>query len=217
MQVGAPDEEGETRDGETKDNETRDGDEGGGTHMPEGCDLNTELSADHRHLEELYTRILATPRGDGARKTLVTRASVDFIRHAAAEEHYLLPAVREYLPDGEAAADKQIRDRARITRLAQDLESSPDQDDRFEETLHRMVIAVGEHVADQDAKILPMLAQAMPPEMVDRLGDRVREDKRQAQDQPFAEGPDRAGAGRAPRAGILGRLRAPFMVPRQRR
>lgn len=184
--------------------------------MPEGADLNTELSADHQHFEALYTRILATPRGWRERRLLVTEASIDFIRHADAEERVLLPAVREYLPDGNAAADKQVRDRVRITRLAQELESADEQDEVFEEALHRMVIAVGEHVADQDAKILPLLADAMPPEAVDLLGDRVRAAKEQAPGLPPGPRRERSRPDGAPRRGILGRLRSGFTVPGQR-
>ncbi|WP_326715769.1 hemerythrin domain-containing protein [Streptomyces sp. NBC_01474] len=81
----------------------------------------TELTVDHREVDELFIRIEAQPARDTRRRELVDELTVELVRHSVAEEQYLYPAVREHVDGGDALADKELEDHAEAERLLKDL------------------------------------------------------------------------------------------------
>lgn len=84
-------------------------------------DVVKEPETDHREVEERFAQIrLATGE---ARQALVDEVTIELVRHSAAEEAYLYPAVREHVPGGPRTADREVEDHARVERLLKDIES----------------------------------------------------------------------------------------------
>jgi len=109
-----------------------------------GGDVIKELETDHREVEDLFAQILKSTGGH--RKSLLDEVTVELVRHSVAEEAYLYPAVREHVTGGDAMADREVDDHARVERLLKEIEGR-DADDpeltRLAATLVDEVTQVG--------------------------------------------------------------------------
>ncbi|URN17582.1 MULTISPECIES: hemerythrin domain-containing protein [Streptomyces] len=177
--------------------------------MGHGGDVITELTTDHQEVEELFVRIQELPPGDPERKRLADQAVMELVRHAVAEEEYLYPAVREYLPDGDSLADKELEDHAAAERTMKELEECDADHPRFDTMIAQLMAEVREHVADEEADLLPRLRAACSQEKLEELGEKVRQAKKMAPTRPHPAAPDKPPANKLldRGAGMVDRLR----------
>ncbi|MCW7941438.1 hemerythrin [Streptomyces hygroscopicus] len=177
--------------------------------MGHGGNVVNELVTDHREVEELFGRIDALPPGDKDRKVYAEQVTMELVRHSVAEEAHLYPAVREYLPDGDTIADREIQDHSRAEQIMKDLESLEAGDPEFDRLIGRLMTEIRAHVADEEENLFPKLMQAAPTEALDELGEKVRRAKRTAPTRPHPSAPDTPPANRllAPGAGVVDRIR----------
>ncbi|CAL9579856.1 hemerythrin domain-containing protein [Streptomyces sp. enrichment culture] len=177
--------------------------------MGHGGDVITELTTDHREVEELFTRITELPSGDPERKRLADQVTMELVRHSVAEEAYLYPAVREHLPNGDAIADKELEDHASAERTMKELEGCEADDARFDALITQLMAEIREHVADEETNLLPKLRDTCPQEKLEELGDKVRQAKKTAPTRPHPAAPDKPPANKllAPGTGMVDRLR----------
>ncbi|MER7838178.1 hemerythrin domain-containing protein [Streptomyces sp. NPDC096040] len=177
--------------------------------MGHGGDVINELVTDHREVEELFGKIDGLPSGDKNRKIYADQATMELVRHSVAEEEYLYPAVREYLADGDAIADKEIADHSRAEQIMKDLESCEAGDPEFDRLIGLLMSEIRSHVADEERSLFPMLRLAATAEALDDLGDKVRQAKKLAPTRPHPSAPDTPPANKmlAPGAGLVDRLR----------
>ena len=168
-----------------------------------------ELVTDHREVEELFGRIEALPSGDKDRKVFADQATIELVRHSVAEEAHLYPAVREYLPNGDAIADKEIDDHSKAEQIMKDLEGCEADDPEFDRLIGMLMNEIRSHVADEEENLFPQLRQAAPAGALDELGDKVRQAKRMAPTRPHPSAPDQPPANKllAPGAGLVDRMR----------
>ncbi|MFF9127056.1 hemerythrin domain-containing protein [Streptomyces sp. NPDC014889] len=177
--------------------------------MGHGGDVIQELTTDHREVEEIFAQMEALPMGDARRKDLADQATIELVRHSVAEEAYLYPAVRRYVRDGDAIADREVQDHAEAERTMKDLEGLGADDPRFDELVGRLMREIREHVTDEEQNLFPMLREATKPEDLERLGDQVRSAKKTAPTRPHPAAPDKPPANKllAPGAGLVDRIR----------
>ncbi|MGW0395027.1 hemerythrin domain-containing protein [Streptomyces sp. NPDC003042] len=177
--------------------------------MGHGGDVIAELTTDHEEVEELFTNIQELPSGDPRRKLYADQATMELVRHSVAEESYLYPAVREHLPNGDAIADKELRDHAAAERTMKDLESCQPDDPRFDVLITKLMAEIREHVADEEDNLFPQMRTACPPEALNELGDKVRQAKKMAPTRPHPSAPDKPPANKilAPGVGLVDRMR----------
>ncbi|WP_316529359.1 hemerythrin domain-containing protein [Kitasatospora brasiliensis] len=177
--------------------------------MGHGGNVIAELTADHREVEELFDKVEAIPPGDPRRRKVVDEFTIELVRHSVAEEEYLYPAVREYVPGGGALADKELADHAAVERLLKELEGMEATDVRFDGLVGRVVSEVKQHVADEERNLFPALGGACSAEELDSLGDKVRTAKKLAPTRPHPSAPDTPPANKllAPGAGLVDRAR----------
>ncbi|MDT9682690.1 hemerythrin domain-containing protein [Streptomyces sp. TRM76323] len=177
--------------------------------MGHGGDVITELTTDHREVEELFARIEGLAPGDPERKRLADQVTMELVRHSVAEEEYLYPAVREHLSGGDALADKELEDHASAERTMKELEGCEADDTRFDVLVAQLMAEIREHVADEEANLLPRLREACSQEELDELGDKVRRAKKTAPTRPHPAAPDKPPANKllAPGTGMVDRLR----------
>ncbi|MCP9943657.1 hemerythrin domain-containing protein [Streptomyces somaliensis] len=158
--------------------------------MGHGGDVITELTTDHREVEELFTRIEELPLGDPERKRLADQVTMELVRHAVAEEEYLYPAVREHLPEGGPLADRELEDHAAAERTMKELESCEADDPRFDTMIVQLMTEIRQHVADEEANLLPRLREVCSQEELEELGEKVRQAKKTAPTRPHPAAPD---------------------------
>ncbi|MFJ8696196.1 hemerythrin domain-containing protein [Streptomyces roseolilacinus] len=177
--------------------------------MAHGGDVITELTTDHREVERLFALIEGLPSGDPERKRLADQVTMELVRHSVAEEEYLYPAVREHLSGGDALADKELEDHASAERTMKELEGCEADDTRFDTLVTQLMVEIREHVADEEANLLPRLQEACSPEKLEELGDKVRQAKKTAPTRPHPAAPDKPPANKllAPGTGMVDRLR----------
>ncbi|WNM32408.1 hemerythrin domain-containing protein [Streptomyces sp. Li-HN-5-11] len=177
--------------------------------MGHGGDVIQELTTDHREVEEIFAQIEALPTGDKRRKDLADQATIELIRHSVAEEMHLYPAVRQYLPDGDAIADREIQDHSEAERTMKDLEGCRADDPQFDQLIGRLMREIREHVTDEEQNLFPQLRQAAAPEDLEQLGEKVRTAKKTAPTRPHPAAPDKPPANKllAPGAGMVDRIR----------
>jgi hypothetical protein len=140
--------------------------------MPEGADATTELSREHAEIEKLVLRI-ATLEPCPERTLLVREATSRFLTHARAEEKYLLPAFRRFLPGGEREAVEQERHVQDVRATVEGLEHS-DSDDEFNALVGGFVLDAQRHIERQDAVLLPALLDAAGREELNLIGRQMR-------------------------------------------
>ncbi|MET8247639.1 hemerythrin domain-containing protein [Streptomyces sp. NPDC005202] len=177
--------------------------------MGHSGDVIQELTTDHREVEEIFTQIEALPTGDGRRKDLADQATIELIRHSVAEEMHLYPAVRQYLSDGDAIADREIQDHSEAERTMKELEGCQADDPQFDQLISRLMREIREHVRDEEHNLFPQLRQAAAPEDLEQLGEKVRRAKKTAPTRPHPVAPDTPPANKilAPGAGLVDRIR----------
>ncbi|CAL9617288.1 hemerythrin domain-containing protein [Streptomyces sp. enrichment culture] len=177
--------------------------------MGHGGNVIDELVTDHREVEELFGKIEALPPGHKDRKLYADQATIELVRHSVAEEAYLYPAVREHVPDGDALADRELRDHAEAEQIMKDLEGCDAGDAEFDRLIGMLMSEIRGHIADEEQNLFPQLRASCSTEELDRLGEKVRQAKKTAPTRPHPAAPDKPPANKllAPGAGMVDRLR----------
>ncbi|MER7775834.1 hemerythrin domain-containing protein [Streptomyces sp. NPDC096191] len=177
--------------------------------MGHGGDVTTELTTDHREVEELFGKIEALPPGDEQRKKYADQAVIELVRHSVAEEAYLYPALREFLPDGDTIADKEIEDHAEAERTMKALEGVDAGDAEFDRLIGELMTEIRSHVRDEEENLFPRLRSVTSEDELMKLGDKVRQAKKTAPTRPHPSAPDTPPANKllAPGAGMVDRIR----------
>ncbi|MFI8965817.1 hemerythrin domain-containing protein [Streptomyces sp. NPDC053493] len=177
--------------------------------MGHGGDVIAELTHDHQEVEQLFTKMQGMPSGDPRRKECADQITMELVRHSVAEESYLYPAVRKHLPQGDALADKELEDHAEAERTMKELEGCAADDPQFDGLMMQLMQEIRSHVADEENNLFPQLRQACSAEMLNELGDKVRQAKKMAPTRPHPSAPDTPPANKllAPGVGLVDRLR----------
>lgn len=173
-----------------------------------GGNVITELIEDHREVERMF-RQLDLSADASERRDLADRITIELVRHTVAEEEYLYPVVREHVAGGNALADKELADHADVEKLLKELEGTREDEPRFTELCRLLATEVLTHVADEEERLFPALAQYCGADMLDELGDKVRSAKRTAPTRPHPSAPDTPPANKllAPGVGLVDRAR----------
>jgi hemerythrin superfamily protein len=177
--------------------------------MGHGGNVIAELSTDHREVEEMFQELMKLAPGDARRREIADRFTIELVRHSAAEEMYLYPAVRRHLPDGDALADAEIEDHANVEKLLKQLEGLDATDPRFTQTVSVLITEVSAHITDEETRLFPALAEACAPARLDEMGEQVRKAKDRAPTRPHPAAPDTPPGNKllAPGLGLVDRAR----------
>ncbi|MFE7425679.1 hemerythrin domain-containing protein [Streptomyces sp. NPDC057545] len=177
--------------------------------MEHSPDVIAELTADHREVEELFTRIEEATPGSAERKQLADQLTIELVRHSVAEEQYLYPAAREHLEGGDALADKELADHGRVEQLLKDLEATDADDREFNRLLVHLKTEVFAHVKDEEDNLFVQLREGCHPFVLESLGEKVRHAKKTAPTRPRPAAPTTPPANKllAPGVGLVDRAR----------
>jgi hemerythrin superfamily protein len=176
-------------------------------------DVTQVLIHDHHEVEEMFAQLEKGDIGDARNvQAVVERVTVELVRHSAAEERHLYPAVRRHVAGGDALADSELREHAEAEKLMKALEHLEPSDDAFDETLARLMAEVRAHIGEEENVLFPQLTAACTREQLLELGDKVTAAKKTAPTHPHPAAPDTppANAITAPMLGLLDRARDAF-------
>jgi uncharacterized membrane protein/hemerythrin superfamily protein len=142
------------------------------------------LKSDHRHVESLFEQYLTQSRTDALRD-IVQQLSI----HAAIEEQYLYPKIREVVPNGSRLADEGIEEHQAVKESLSEIDSARDGDPGVRAKLMKLKQNVEHHVSEEESEMFPKLeAHCSAQDLID-LGSKLESAKRLAPTHPHPHAP----------------------------
>ena len=161
-------------------------------------DVVDVLTADHLEVVALVEQV---PTVDPAqRRDMADTIIAELMQHAVAEEMYVYPAMREHLPDGDAAVRHDIEEHQQLEEAMKDLEGLDAADPRFLEVLGRLEAVLRDHVQDEETEQFPQLRARVPQRRLVEMAGKVETAKKVAPTRPHPA---------APHSGLFHKLAGP--------
>jgi hemerythrin superfamily protein len=165
------------------------------------------LLADHEQVERLFERMI---EGEVDRwPDYFCELRENLVRHEAAEEVVVYPALRQIDPAGGPVADARLGEQAAAEKVLQEMETMDEGDPAFAEVLRTLHAAVLEHAEAEEELVFPRLVQFMDPGVLLELGEKYEAAKSSAPTHPHPHLPNTSPANRllAPVAAVADRMR----------
>jgi hemerythrin superfamily protein len=137
-------------------------------------DVIDELTSDHNEALELLHRIPSATDPD-QRRDLADTVISEIVRHSVAEEMYVYPAMRQYVPNGE--------------QVVEQLEGMAASEPRFDALIDELTEKLRHHAHDEEAEQFPQLRQYAPREELVKLREKVDRAKKLAPTRPHPGAP----------------------------
>jgi hypothetical protein len=129
--------------------------------------IDAVLRSDHAAITRDLAGLRSADPQHAAR--LFSQLSADIVRHFVAEEQYLLPAVRENLPDGDQLSSDQFAEHERIEGLLRRLDD--DESQAVGVTIDALQLAMTDHVDMVEGTLLPALVERLDARQLAELGE----------------------------------------------
>jgi len=107
-----------------------------------------------------------------------------------AEEMYVYPAMKQHLPDGEAAVEHDVAEHKELEQTMKELEAVDASDPQFDALLTQLETILTDHVADEEDEQFPRLRASIPREELVQLGQKVQTAKKLAPTRPHPAAPN---------------------------
>jgi hemerythrin superfamily protein len=171
-------------------------------------DVVDVLTADHRDVTALIGEIW-TIRDPMMRRDLTDTAISELVRHAVAEEMYVYPAMKKYLPDGEKAVEHDVEEHKELEETMKRLEDLDVSGPEFDEALRKLETVLADHVQDEESEQFPELRRAVPKDEMIELAGKVETAKKLAPTRPHPGAPNSEVFHKlvGPGVGLVDRLR----------
>lgn len=126
------------------------------------------LKAEHRAVEKLFDKLLATGESEMAvREMLLTKIAYALNKHAVEEENVIYPALSE---GGHAAQSQHLtQDHAQVKTFIYDLRRISSKDPQWLAKAEEFWAALQRHIHDEEDEIFPAFHEAMGREENARL------------------------------------------------
>jgi hemerythrin superfamily protein len=147
------------------------------------------LTTDHRDVTALIGEIWSV-RDPMVRRDLTDTAISELVRHAVAEEMYVYPAMRKYLPEGDKAVEHDVEEHKELERAMKELEGLEVSSAEFDETLRRLESILADHVQDEESEQFPELRRRIPHDELVQLAGKVETAKKLAPTRPHPSAPN---------------------------
>ena len=171
-------------------------------------DVVDVLISDHRDVTALIGEIWSV-KDPMIRRDLTDTAISELVRHAVAEEMYVYPAMKKYLPDGDKAVGHDVEEHKELERTMKQLEDVDVSSADFDSRLRELESTLADHVQDEESEQFPELRRQVPREELVELAGKVETAKKVAPTRPHPGAPNNelfhklAGPG----VGMVDRLR----------
>ncbi|HEX2030131.1 MAG TPA: hemerythrin domain-containing protein [Actinomycetota bacterium] len=168
------------------------------------------LMDDHRTVEKLFGQWEALGTGDQEERRRVAREIIrELAIHAAVEEQFLYPTVRDRVPDGQNLFEQSLEEHQRVERILDELDKAEPADPGYDEKVGQLIRDVSEHVREEENDLLPKLREAVGQEDLDRVGNAMEAAKKLAPTHPHPAAPSTPPGNlvAGPAAGVVDRIR----------
>ncbi|GIF40388.1 hemerythrin domain-containing protein [Actinoplanes xinjiangensis] len=159
------------------------------TSSPTTGDVFDVLTSDHRDVTALISEIW-TIKDPMIRRDLTDTAISELVRHAVAEEMYVYPAMRKYLPEGDKAVEHDVEEHKELEEAMKRLEDVDVSDIAFEEALRKLETILADHVQDEETEQFPELRRRIPHDELVELAGKVETAKKLAPTRPHPAAPN---------------------------
>ena len=102
----------------------------------------------------------------------------------------MYPAMKEHLPDGEAAVEHDIAEHKELERTMKELEAVEATDPRFDTLIGELETTLADHVNDEESDQFPKLRASIPRAELVQLGQKVQAAKKLAPTRPHPAAPN---------------------------
>jgi iron-sulfur cluster repair protein YtfE (RIC family) len=171
-------------------------------------DVVDVLTSDHRDATALIGEIW-TIRDPMMRRDLTDTVISELVRHAVAEEMYVYPAMKKYLPDGEKAVEHDVEEHKELEQTMKRLENVDVNSPEFDEALRALETTLADHVQDEETEQFPEMRRRIPAEELVELAGKVETAKKLAPTRPHPGAPNNELFHKlvGPGVGLVDRLR----------
>jgi hemerythrin-like domain-containing protein len=159
------------------------------TETPVQQDVVDILTTDHHEVIDLLQQIKISTDAE-ERRDLADTAISELVRHSVAEEMYVYPAMKKYLPDGEQAVDHDVEEHKELEKTMKKLESVDAQSSDFTQLLADLENILRDHVRDEENEQFPQLRAQVPQEELIEIGEKVENAKKLAPTRPHPMTPN---------------------------
>ena len=146
------------------------------------------LRQDHKSVLGLLEVLDGAPADSGAHvsglDTMVTNLVIAESQHEAIEEQWFWPAVRKALDDGDALADKAIKQEQNGKKLLQQLKDSRPGRPGYQQALQAFVALGREHIDFEQNVVFPRFEAAVSREQLETIGRQLETAKKVAPTRP---------------------------------
>jgi hemerythrin-like domain-containing protein len=148
--------------------------------MSQSDDLISVLAEEHRDLRQLLTELGLLAEFESLRHSLVVLMIAETVRHTVAEEAYLYPVIRAYLPEGQRIVEREIAGHEEMEQTLKMMESRDLTSAEFSRLLSRLNGVVRPHSRGEEKDLFPLLAKHVSKEELAVLGQKAAEAKKKA-------------------------------------
>ncbi|MCW2601089.1 MAG: hypothetical protein JWM02_2918 [Frankiales bacterium] len=160
--------------------------------MPDAIAL---LKNDHKEVEKLFKQF--EKLGDTAyvsKRNVVDEIIKELSIHAAIEEQYFYPTVREKAPDIQDEVLEGLEEHHIVKWVLSELEDMDAQHERFDAKVTVLIESVRHHVEEEEGEMFPVVRQAMGRKALQELGVLMETGKHLAPVQPHPKAADQPPA-----------------------
>lgn len=164
---------------------------------------------DHREVDSMFSRYESLT-GDGEQKRDIVREIVrELSIHAAIEEQFLYPTVRNNLPDGPRLVEEALQEHREAKEALSALDGMSPEEGGYDERVRSLIRDVRHHVQEEEGELLPKLRDAVSQERLDQVGEAMEAGKTLAPTRPHPRAPATPPANivAGPAAAIVDRVR----------
>jgi hemerythrin superfamily protein len=149
------------------------------------------LTTDHHEVLGLLDEIRTSTASD-RRRELADVVIGELVRHSVAEEMFVYPAMRQHLPDGDAAVEHDVAEHKQLEKLMRDWEGVDAADADFDRVLTELEQVLRDHVDDEETEQFPQLREHIPHADLVAMATRVEAAKKVAPTRPHPLAPNNA-------------------------
>jgi len=158
----------------------------------------TLLKNDHKTVEDLFKRFEKLgPRALKSKQDIVERIVRELSIHAAIEEMFFYPTVRDAAGQAETDTDgvadnvlESLEEHHIVKWVLSELEKMPPDHDRFDAKVTVLIENVRHHVEEEEKELFPQVNKLLGREALNELGDVMADAKKTVPTRPHPRSPD---------------------------
>lgn len=142
------------------------------------------LEEDHREVEQLFDQYRSSKD-----ESLIEKICDELTVHTLIEQQVVYPVLGSKVPAGEGMESHAEEEHEKVTELIVEVERRGHQDPSVEGLMEQIIDAVGHHVEEEEGEVFPKMREALDPDALSKLGERLADAKRDVEARVEKSGP----------------------------